>query len=224
MSQETVDLDLEKSSDRPVQSLTWFQTWKLALTRPSVATFERIIRDPQANPRLAYVWLFVSFIVGGLISILISDLIGAINTGVNSITCGPLISAIVSLLSLVLVTWVIQSIAGRLFGGIGTYASMIYAIAAFSAPLFIIHSLVLGIPFVNCLDVPLSIYELALSVIALKAVNKIGWGQAMVSYIGGLVLVIGIVAVFTVCSLIILGPAVSEELQNIITGAGGIVP
>jgi hypothetical protein len=202
------------TDEQPGETLSWSKVWISVLTKPSIATFERILRDPQASPRRAYLWIFTSFFVAGLINVLIS-IIGSMTTGYNTITCGPLIEAVVAILSLALVTWVIQSIASRLFGGSGTYASLIYAFAAWAAPMYLVSSVIGEIPYINfCLTIPLAIYGIVLGVIAVKAVNKIGWGQAAASYIGGFVLLIGVVAVFTVCALVILGPNVSDVFQN----------
>jgi hypothetical protein len=211
--------------EQPAEKLSWIKVWISVLTHPSVATFERILRDPQATAGRAYIWIFTSFIVGSLINILISDLIGSMNTGYNTITCGPVIQAVVAMLSLALVTWVIQTIASRLFGGSGTYASMIYAIAAWATPIYLVSSVIGEIPYINyCLAIPLAIYGIVLGFIAVKAVNKIGWGQAAASYIGGLVLVIGIVAVITLCVLITLGPAISNVFQNVIQNPSFTTP
>ena len=116
--------------------------------------------------------------------------------------------------------------ASGFFKGGGKYASMVYASAAFYAPLILISSLISGIPYVNCLSIPLLIYALVLGVMAVKAVNQIGWGQAAVSFLIGLVLVTGVVFVFTLCAFVILGPAASETFQNTLKEleSGGATP
>jgi hypothetical protein len=211
--------------EQPGEMLSWIKVWISVLTRPSVATFERILRDPQASARRAYLWIFTSFLVGSLINILIIDLSASMRTGYNTITCGPVIQAVVAMLSLAMVTWVIQWVAVRFFGGSGTYASMIYAFAAWAAPMYLINSVISEIPYINiCVVFPLAIYGMLLGVIAVKAVNKIGWGQAAASYICGFVLVFGITFVITLCVLIILGPSIGNVFQNVIQNPGVIVP
>jgi hypothetical protein len=37
---------------------TWQQVWVMVITRPSTATFEEILRDPQANADRGYRWVF----------------------------------------------------------------------------------------------------------------------------------------------------------------------
>ena len=216
---------MEPTFEQPGERLSWIKVWISVLTRPSVATFERILRDPQASARRAYIWIFTTFLVGSLINVLLIDMISGLNTGYNTITCGPVIGAVVAMLSLALVTWVIQSIASRLFGGSGTYGSMIYAFAAWAAPIYLVSSVIGEMPYINlCLTIPLAVYGIVLGVIAVKAVNKIGWGQATASYIGGFVLVFGITFVITLCVLITLGPSVGNVFQNIIQNPGVIGP
>ena len=211
--------------EQPGEKLSWGKVWISVLTRPSVATFERILRDPQASARRAYVWIFTSFLVGSLINILIINMMSSANTGYNTITCGPVIQAVVAILSLALVTWMIQSIASRFFGGSGTYASMIYAFAAWAAPMYLVSSATSEIPYINiCLTIPLAIYGIVLGVVAVKAVNKIGWGQAAASYIGVFILLIGVVAVITLCVLITLGPSIGNVFQNVIQNPGFTTP
>jgi hypothetical protein len=226
MEEDMSEIIEPKIEEQPGEALSWSKVWISAITRPSVATFERIIRDPNASSGRAYAWLFTSALIGGLINILINDLVGSMTKGYNSITCGPLITAVVAALSVVFMTWVIQLIASRLFGGSGTYASLIYATAAWVAPIYIFSSLISGIPYINCLSLPLGIYGIVLGVMAVKAVNKTGWAQAAASYISGFVLVVGIVAVFTICTLTILGPNVSEVFQNTLKEleSGGATP
>ena len=72
---------------------------------------------------------------------------------------------------------------------------MAYATAAFTAPWPIIGGFVSIIPFVNlCLALPLSVYSLALNLLALKAVNRFTWGWAAATF-GVFVLVSALFAV-----------------------------
>jgi len=100
---------------------------------------------------------------------------------------------------------IIQWIA-KLFGGTGNYEKLLYAFAAITVPFTIVSSLfvLLGvIPFVGiCTGVisfGLSIYALVLQVMAVKAINRFGWGQA-----AGSVLMPGCV-VFILCACVVIG-------------------
>ena len=218
-----------KIEEQPGERLSWIKVWISVLTRPSIATFERILRDPQASPRRAYLWVGIAALIGAIMTGAISR-IGLFGNqqglGTSFLTnCAPA-NIVAALLSLAAVSWVAQRIAAGFFKGRGKYASMVYASGAFYAPIILISGLISGIPYVNCLSIPLLIYALVLGVMAVKAVNQIGWVQAAVSFLIGLVLVTGIVAVFTICVLTLLGPAVSESFQNTLQQleSGGVTP
>lgn len=99
-----------------------------------------------------------------------------------------------SVAGLFLYAGIIQCIAGA-FGGQGSFARLAYAKAAFTAPLTIVGGFVSLILFVNlCLALPLSVYSLALNLLALKAVNRFTWGWAAAT-IGVFVLISALFAV-----------------------------
>jgi hypothetical protein len=56
---------------------------------------------------------------------------------------------------------------------------MTYALAAFTAPITLISAAIGWIPFVNCLTIPLAIYSLVLTLLAVKSVNRISWGKTI---------------------------------------------
>jgi uncharacterized membrane protein len=104
---------------------------------------------------------------------------------------------LLSVLFFALLVAIIQWIA-KLFGGTGTYDKLLYAFAAISVPFTIVSSLFVllsAIPFVGIctgiISIGLSIYVLVLQVMAVKAVNRFGWGQAAGSvFIPGCVVII----------------------------------
>ena len=48
----------------PSSPQSWGEVWRSATTRPSVATFENIVSHPGVSARRAYIWIFVSALVG----------------------------------------------------------------------------------------------------------------------------------------------------------------
>ena len=119
--------------------------------------------------------------------------------------CASPFAGLLSILFFALFVAIIQWIA-KLFGGTGTYDKLLYAFAAITVPFTIVSSLFVllsVIPFVGiCFSVisfGLSIYALVLQVMAVKAVNRFGWGQAT-----GSVLIPGCV-VFILCACLVAG-------------------
>lgn len=121
--------------------------------------------------------------------------------------CASPFAGLLSVLFFALIVAIIQWIA-KLFGGKGTYDKLLYAFAAISVPFTIvstIFALLSAIPFVGiCLGVisfGLGIYALVLQVMAVKAINRFGWGEA-----AGSVFIPGCV-VFILCACVVGGSA-----------------
>ncbi len=138
------------------------------------------------------------------------------------VNCLPF-NVIMAVLSFAIVSGVTHSLARGLFHGGGRYPSLLYAFASFYAPLYILSSLVSGILYLNCLYVLLLGYTFLLGATAIRAIHGIGWGQAVVSFLTGLMIVFGVVAVFTFCTLaLLLGPSIGDGFQNNISGPASV--
>ena len=97
--------------------------------------------------------------------------------------CFSPVGAVLGVIGITISVGLTQFIA-RVLGGTGSFFKLIYAYAAFTAPLFLITSILQPIPVVGrCLSVPLGIYSLALYIIATKAVNGFGWGKSILAVI-----------------------------------------
>ena len=139
---------------------------------------------------------------------------------VGGICAAPFVG-LLSVLFFALLVAIIQWIA-KLFGGTGTYEKLLYAFAAISVPFTIVSSIFVlfsAIPYVGiCTGVisfGLSIYALVLQVMAVKAVNRFGWGEA-----AGSVFIPGCV-VFIICACVV-GGSVALLLPMIKSGFRGI--
>ena len=221
----------------------WFQVWMKALTKPNEQTFIDITESPNANPKTAYLWVFIAGTFSGIMQAILQgiytamgtapqipgleeylpsaggDAGGALVTVVVSICLSPLAGGL-SVLFFAIFTALYQWIA-KMFGGVGTYDKLLYAMAAITVPFTIISSVMAlfsAIPFVGlCFSIVsfgLSLYVLVLQVMAVKAVNRFeGWGPAI-----GTVL-IPVAVIFVVCCCVIIGfsallaPILGESFQ-----------
>jgi hypothetical protein len=224
-----------------VSSPSWSEVWINALTRPSVATFEGFVQDPNATDRRAYTWVFVSSLTSFAIPVVLSTLLVAVlGTDMQgglwwakywsmlmASICAPF-GAAFTLIVFVIIAGITQLIAGAL-GGTGTYSKLVYAFAAYMAPLTLIqltliHSVLSPMPLITYLPYPLRsiclprvllvvtptlwIYGIVLNVIAVKAVHKFGWGKAIASslvFVGILVLVACVVIGILYCVALFVG-------------------
>jgi hypothetical protein len=141
------------------QHFTWQQAWTSAVLHPSVATYQALVADPAATRRRAFIWAIATMLISQFISGLAKALgaaaagfelvgdpnaSGWINMPLGALVCAPL-AAILAPLFLLILAAIPNWIATRR-GGQGTLDSLIYAIAAFTAPIAIVSTLV-GLPF-----------------------------------------------------------------------------
>lgn len=166
----------------------WAKVWVKVITRPSVSTFDEILRDPNATSKRAYNWMFISTFLGYIIRLLIESII---NKDVTSTSVLPLTSlvcviplaillAFVSVLGLTLSARITQLVA-RVLGGEGDHSEYVYALAAYSVPLTLVTNLLGLVPIsiVNYLTILIGIYGIVLNVIAIRAICQLSWSRAI---------------------------------------------
>lgn len=179
----------------------WVSVWRDALTKPNEQTYFNLAQSPNAKLGTALIWVFL----GSLVNILFASLVqGAVmrqmmrnydfgqnalpRSGAFGILGSVCIGPIVSVIGFVIFVGIVQLLA-RMFGGHGTFEQMAYAMAAIVAPFSLINSiftLLAAIPFVGFCFGLVSLlgvlYVIALEVMAVKGVNRFGWGEALGSY------------------------------------------
>ena len=215
------------------ESLSWGETWVKALSQPSEESYHEIANGPGATPGKAYSWVFISTLIGYAIYMLITFFIGTNIMGVGgddvlgpliaAVLCGAPVGGLFAVLGVMISVGISQWIANAL-GGTGTYSQLVYAVAAYVAPLSLISYLLSSIPYLSCLTIPLAFYGIFLNVTAVKAVNKFSWGRAIVSSVLILFLLSVFVAIIVIVVLTLLGPAIGNVFSEIISELGTPVP
>ena len=215
--------EMPNGSAENAVSYSWSAAWLRALTNPSVATYELIIRDPQASIQRATVWVFIcGTITYGIIYLLSlagvnpfgSDLAGGSNSPAWLLFCAPILGFIL-VLSLAVQTGIFQ-LSARMIGGTGSYASLYYALGAYYAPLTLAMGIVFAIPIINFIFYLLTgLYSIVLSIIAILAVNQFGWGKAFASVVIGPILINLLISCGIVVVLSIFGQAIGDIFRDI---------
>jgi hypothetical protein len=108
------------------------------------------------------------------------------------------------------------------FGGVGTFDKLAYALAAISVPFSLVSmflSPLNSIPYVNycsnALIIGLSIYVLILQVMAVKGINRFGWGPALGSvFLPGLVIAL-VCGCLVIGGLMLMGPSIGNVFSDI---------
>jgi hypothetical protein len=212
----------------------FYQTWVKALTKPNESTYAEIASSPNAKATTAYLWVFLSSLVASFFSLIVQQLtVGSrlsqaglgndqgFGTIAITIICGAPIAAAIGTLGFALIVALIQWIA-KMFGGRGTNDQLAYVYAAIGVPYSLISSifiLLAAIPYVGiCFNVILGLaglYVLVLQIMAVKAINQFGWGQAVGSVLlpgVGLVIVCGCIVGGL---FVLMGPALQEVFKQI---------
>ena len=199
-------------SAQPAEAMptfSWLGAWRAALTQPSVATYADLLLDPRMSLGRAAAWLFTASLLAYLLGILIqatvfpSTLVDVIReaseTGPQGFQATPSVLLIISLactpfmaamfLGTYLLGFSLLHFIASALGSQGSYAELVYAHAAYLAPLTLLTTLLGMIPLVQCVTLPLGLYSLGLQLMALKAATRMTWGRVMAVLAAVLVLI-----------------------------------
>ena len=169
-------------------ALPWARIWLAAVTRPTVATYQELARQPHVGSLDAWIWLFgSSFLSGLLISLRPVFVRPAFDQG---LALAIPIFAIIAVLAWASFAVCTQRIA-RLFKGGGTFQSLIYVFAAFNAPLMLLASGLSLTPRSGLVLIALYFYWLVLYSIAVQGAHQFSWMKAVGAVLLSLMLLSG---------------------------------
>jgi uncharacterized membrane protein len=225
------------SGEMPPAPEAFYQVWIKAVTKPNEQTYADLAASPDATPNKAYLWVFLTSIVSVFFVMLAAsfgstsqygiDMGSALGSSAIALICGAPIGAAIGVLFFAIDIAILQWVA-KMFKGVGSYNQLIYAVAAFSAPLSLISGVISAlslIPYIgfcfSLISIAVSIYTIVLMVMAVKGVNKFGWGEAVGSVLlPGLV--IGVIcACIVIVTLMLLGPVIGNVFSTINQSLGG---
>ena len=225
----------------PAGPTSMFQTWMNAVTKPNEATYAAIASSPGAKATTAFLWVFIGSLIQSFLAFLVQGAVfrrmleqqgygnqlptGGFAFRAITVICGAPIFAVITVVFFAIGTALIQWVA-KMFGGRGTFDQMAYVFAAIAAPAAIVSgvfSLLGAIPFIGaCFGILagfVGLYVLVLEIMATKAVNGFGYGQA-----AGSVLIPGAVILLVCCCLAAaIGALTGAALGNVLSqfGPGG---
>ena len=148
------------------------------------------------------------------------DTTSVVGSLVGTLCFSPVIG-VISVVFFAIGVAIIQWIA-KLFSGLGSHGKLAYAFAAISVPISLVTTLLspLGvIPWLGVCTTLISfgvgIYALVLQVMAVKGVNRFGWGAAIGSILGPWLVFVLFCACVVAIGLALLGPAVGDIFNTI---------
>jgi len=164
------------SAPQPVRSV--YRNSLAALIRPSISTY-KMLGEQHISIGRAYLLMFAGSLIAGLIESLGpfgSQLVERGSFDALLLAMIPL-AALIAVGSLAAFAWCAQ-IGARLFKGTGAQSQLAYVMAAISAPLLIVVSILDQLPAARIPLLIAYIYWLAQYIQAIRAVNGLGWLKA----------------------------------------------
>lgn len=215
----------------------WFSVWMTAVTKPNEQTFAEMANSGNAKATTAYIWVFI----GSLVSFFFASLVqgaamkqllqqydlgnqvgGSIGSKLITAICGAPIAAVISVIVFAVVVAIVQFLA-KMFGGTGTFDQLAYTLAAISTPFSLISgvlTLLSAIPFVGaCFGIIAALaglYVIVLEVMAVKGVNRFGWGQAAGSLLLPFIVLCCCLSVGVFGVIQVLAPRISDTFNNLV--------
>lgn len=215
----------ESGTPAELETLPWHKVWWQALTKPSVKTYERFIRDPNANPFKAVLWVFIAAMIVYYGAVAVLALLFGLWGGlfesasfavVGGLCFAPLGLSFVNLAVFVVSVGAIHLIA-RALGGTGTYSQMLYAFGAFSAPFILLTAVANLVPTMQGVaGISLVVFRVFLSIRAVQAVHGFREGKAFASTVPVVVGVLVLVAVIVIATFTFAGPTIGNVFSNIV--------
>ena len=236
------DQNTPPMSPEPAGFAGWFSVWLNAVTKPSEQNYSALAGSPEAQTNnRAFTWVFlagtVSAIISGVLQALLqlagitpqvpglSDVLGDTSrSAVGSLgiaLCTSPVAGAFAVLFFAIFVGIIQWVA-KMFKGTGSFSQLAYVTAAISVPFTLVSSLLT--PFVTLgvvgycfsgVSLLLGLYAMYLQLLAVKSVNRFGWGEAAGSYF------LPILAFGCFCACVafglfsLLAPAISETFDQI---------
>ena len=192
------------TATRSRRQAPWGRVWTQAVFRPSVATFEHLLADSQAQYSRAYLWVFttVFLAMGAGVTFLFVEGNGTLAQQFGSmgaaLAFGVLPAAVLFAVmgggAWVLLTeiWAaaIDALIGRDPEDGMAYERLLYAFSAFLAPLVALSVLAalfasFRVPALHLVQTAICVYGLALAVMAARAVYHASWTRTIVCTLVG---------------------------------------
>ena len=206
----TNDFETQFPSNPNEATLTWSEVWTAAITKPSVATYKEILRDPGAKSRRGYTWLFIAWLIYTVVAVnvlfstvpddLLVELFPEATAGdisqallLNTVCLSPFVAGIFLGVFAVIVRVIhaIVHVQGKREQQAGDVQRLSYAFAAFWAPLTLISVLLVMLPIPE-IGLVVQAYQVILAVVAVRAVYDLETREAATSVLitfGGLFLI-----------------------------------
>lgn len=208
------------------RTFSWIHVWLVSFFKPTVQTFENLVRDPRARLRRAFAWAFLGSLgttAAAVALLLITGSIAGLEflkepaslplarivlIAAIALLPAAAVGGILGLLANTLLAHIIAKIAG----GKGSFRGLVYCMSTYLVPAALISTVLSLIPAVGLAALLVELYTVYLDTAAVKAVHRISWGGAFLAAF-----------VPFVMSLVIKGGVLLTAVV-LIFGAGKLIP
>ena len=227
----------------PAGVSAWFSIWMTAVTKPNEQTFAALAEHPDArsNSR-AFTWVFLAGTVSALISGVLQAILqlaglsaqtpgladlfaGNAERGVaftfGVAICISPIAGVFAVIGFAIGVGIIHWVA-KMFNGTGSFSQLAYTMAAISVPVSLATSVLTPFSTVTYVGIctglvslGVGIYAIVLELMAIKSVNKFGWGQAAGSLFLPVIVLVCCLTIPLICVMRLLGPTIGNTFSTI---------
>ena len=165
-------------SNPPPSMIEWLRIWFAVLTRPTQAAYADLFDYLPVSRATALAWLVTGGVVAALITMITYG--GPVQVMLIATVCAmPLFSMIYVALTVITTRSALWFSAQM--GGEGSLDRLLIALAAINAPMAILSSLAYLLPYGSWIAYALALYWIYLTVLAVKVLCGLKWGQALLA-------------------------------------------
>ena len=170
----------ENEPFEPIIQMQSVNVWMTALFRPSVSTYESLLKDPLAGIWRALSWFLGFSLVNAGILTLEPIILRGVEVSWDLIILSLFISS--SFVGYFMFAIVIIELVAQFLGGKGDFTKLFYSFSTFSAPLTVLITAfdLFTSSFFPFFLLPVA-YGFLLGIVACKAVHQFGWSKAFIS-------------------------------------------
>ena len=188
----------------------WFTVWIKIVSHPSEQTIVELSESPEAQTRIAYLWIFIAGVLFSASSAIAYDASSNTRFPLITLLIVSMISGGILTLSFIASILIKQWIAKRL-GGTGTHPKLAYTFSAIYSPFALVSSMFILLGTSSSMQVFAEaaiglafLYNLILQIKSVKVINQFGWKEAAISVL------IPFAGVLMFCSFVVQLAAVSN--------------
>ncbi len=201
--------------NQPARSRTWYEIWLDVWTHPRAETFRSLLQESNHTPRRGFLWIaIVALLVAIITGYTSAQSFRSVEPAFGNIyiyfICLVVLTPIFTVIGMIISAGIYHWLA-RLFGGKGTWGDLVFCLSAAAAPSSVVAGIIfiasylfsaLGLSplviIISLISIGVAIYGFILIVFAVKAVENISTGSAVLTMLIPTIILGGL----TICTVL----------------------